>query len=273
MARPKPVWGVIEAIAEQVARAEWLYVAADFDGTLAPLVAHPDRAVLPPRARRALATLGRLCRVRVALLSGRSLSDLARRARVRGAFLSGVSGLETLAVSGARRVHLPRGYGVPAALRPEVAAWCRAFPGAWVEDKRYAVALHYRAVAPGRQAAFRAGVRRLVRRHRGVLLEHGKRVFDLKPAIAWSKADALGVWLGTRRTGPAPRGKAPRTLIVFLGDDTNDEPAYAWVRRRGGVSIAVGRKTSRAEFGVATPRHVVWFLEWLACEWRAHHRG
>ena len=123
-----------------------------------------------------------------------------------------------------RSVHLPADRRLPEPLRQSLDTWCQRFPGAWVEDKRYAVALHYRAVAPGRQAAFRAGVRRLVRRHRGVLLEHGKRVFDLKPAIAWSKADALGVWLGTRRPGPAPRGKAPRTLIVFLGDDTNDEP-------------------------------------------------
>ena len=282
MAKPKPLWSALDEIAERVEGAERLYVAADFDGTLAPIVSHPDRAVIPPRTRRALVALGGLTRVRIAVLSGRSLADLARRARLPGVFLSGVSGLETLSASGALRIHLPRGRGLPASLRPQVIAWCRAFRGAWVEDKRYAVALHYRAVAARRQPAFEAGVRLLVRRHPGVQLEHGKRVFDLRPAITWSKADALGVWLHGARAWFSPRvsrlpgrraSRKARALLVYVGDDTNDEPAYVWVRRRLGVSIAVGRRATRAEYGVASPRHVVWFLEWLAREWRAHHRS
>ncbi len=183
-------------------------------------------------------------------------------------FLSGVSGLETLDAAGRRRVHLRPGERLPRTLRQELTGWCARFPGAWLEDKRYAVALHYRAVSPRRRPALVAGVRRLQRRYREVQCEHGKQVFDFKPRTSWNKADALAWWLGDRAARRPGRRAAPG-LLFFFGDDTNDEPAYAWVRRRGGVTAAVGRRVSRAEYGVPASDHVIWLLEWLGREWRA----
>ncbi|HEY3215469.1 MAG TPA: trehalose-phosphatase [Candidatus Eisenbacteria bacterium] len=268
MARLKPIWLCLDVVASALAGARRLHVAADFDGTLTPIVDHPDRARLSSRARRALTGLARLPGTRVALLSGRRLSDLRRRVRLTGAFLSGLSGLETLDRAGRLRVHLRPEQRLPRTLRRELAEWCARFPGAWLEDKRLAVALHYRAVPPGRRAVLAAGVRRMARRYPKVFCEHGKRVFDFKPRASWTKADALAWWLRGSLGPRADRRKKPG-LLFFFGDDANDEPAYVWVRRRGGVTVAVGRRVSRAEYGVPTSDHVVWLLEWLEREWRA----
>jgi trehalose 6-phosphate phosphatase len=148
---------------------------------------------------------------------------------------------------------------MPELLRHELEVWCRRFPGAWVEDKRLSYALHYRGVTPALQPAFGAGVRRRARPHRGqIQLVHGKRVFEVMPAVAWEKSAALRLWLDERHaTG----------TILFFGDDTGDEPVYTAVRERGGIAVAVGRTVSAAEFSLPSPAEVIWFLEWLDGEW------
>jgi len=56
-------------------------------------------------------------------------------------------------------------------------------------------------------------------------------------------------------------------LLLYFGDDTNDEPVYGMIRERGGYAVAVGRTVSTAEYALPSPTEVVWFLEWLEREW------
>ena len=265
MARPKSLRLDLPRIADRLSRTRSLAVASDYDGTLTPIVSHPAKAALPARTRRTLTRLARLERTRLAILSGRSLTDLARCVRLRGVFLAGAGGLETRDGAGRTEVHVRPADALPTSLREELAAWCRRFPGARFEDKRVALALHDRALSARRRRAFGAGVRRRVLRHAGrAVLLRGKRVFEVMPAVPVDKAWALDHWLAGWNTG---------TLAFYFGDDANDEPAHARVRRRGGVSVAVGRSASRAEYGLASPADVAWFLEWLEREWAARVRS
>ena len=69
-----------ETLAEALRRAAdapTLVVACDYDGTLAPFVDDPTRAVPAPGAADALARLAGLPRTTVALLSGRNRAALA----------------------------------------------------------------------------------------------------------------------------------------------------------------------------------------------------
>jgi trehalose 6-phosphate phosphatase len=258
MTRLESLWDALAEVAARIARARALFVATDFDGTLAPIARRP-RAASPARgALASLRRISRLPRAGVAVLSGRGLDDLARVAGVRGAFLSGASGLATRDARGRRAIHVPRARRLPVALAATLAAWCARFRGAWLEDKELVLALHYRAVAPHRHAAFRAGVRRRLAPLSGrARIVPGKRVLEVMPATRESKATALA------RAIPHGRG----TLLVFFGDDENDEPAHAFVRRRGGIAIAVGGRRSRAEYALRSPREVALCLAWLADAW------
>jgi trehalose 6-phosphate phosphatase len=260
MARPKSLWLELAAVAARVRSARSLAVASDFDGTLTPIVSHPDRAVLSARARSALVRIGALPGARLAVLSGRTLDDLDRQLGIPGVFLAGITGAETRDPTGRRQLHVPPGEEIPAELRRGLEEWCARFPGAWVEDKGVSIALHYRAIPESRHAVFGTGIRRRVSSYPGrVALIHGKRVFEVLPAGAPDKASALERWLADAPDPP---------LVFFFGDDSNDEPAHEWVRSRSGVSVAVGRPATRAGYAVATPDDVVWFLEWLDREWR-----
>jgi trehalose-phosphatase len=259
LARLVPLLASLDSIRSRLRRARSLAVASDFDGTLVAIARRPRDAVLPQRARAALRGLVGLRRCAVAVISGRSLDDLRGQVRLGGAFLAGATGFESIDPAGRRTTHVPRGRGLSTELRVVLADWCRRFPGTWVEDKGPTLALHYRALEAGRRRGFAAGVRRRLESARPAARQvRGLMVYEVMPAVRWDKAAVFTRWLAER----------PGALPVFLGDDTVDEPVHDAVRRRGGVSVAVGRRASRAEFGLADSTQVVWFLEWLAEEWR-----
>lgn len=258
---PRPLWLDLDAIARRLDSSRSLHVACDYDGTLTPIVPRPGDARLHPRTRDALARLAAAPGAHVAVLSGRRLDDLGAQLDLPGVFLAGAGGLETLAPDGTRETHVPEDHALPAALRESLDGWCQRHPGTWLEDKGLAVAVHYRELPLRFRAAFCSGVRRRIAPMRGRLrVVPGKRVFELLPGVEWGKSEALDLWRS--RTG----GDG---MLFFFGDDTIDEPVHRRVRARNGISVAVGRKASKAYYGLRAPGEVLWFLEWLDREWRA----
>lgn len=262
MPRLRSLWLALSELSERLQHADGLHVASDYDGTLLPIAEHPDQVRLNERARAVLHRMAKRDDVRLAILSGRRLDDLEREFNGGRLFLAGAGGLESRDEDGRRQVHLPSDRGLPDSLRQALESWCQRFPGSWVEDKRFSYALHYRAVPRALQPAFGAGVRRRARPHRDVAqLVHGKRVFEVMPAVPWEKSAALKMWLDARPSGG---------MLFYFGDDTNDEPVHRMVRERGGIAVAVGRTVSAAEYGLPSPDEVVWFLEWLERECASH---
>ena len=195
----------------------------DFDGTLAPIVDEPDRArVHPdiPPVLRLLAALG----VRVAVVTGRPAAF-----PVQPGGLTDVPGLVVLGHYGAERwedgvLSAPDpDKGVAEARRRLTAllADVAAPDGTYVEDKGRAVAVHTRRTAePG--AAFDAlrGPLTELAEETGLVVEPGRYVLELR-AAGGDKGDALRVLVAE---------SAP-SVVVFVGDDLGDLPAFAAVER------------------------------------------
>jgi len=260
LTRFEPLERARRRIVRRLRAARSLLIAIDFDGTLAPIANHPDRARLSPRARRALNALRGRRGVRLAVLSGRRLGDLRRRVRLPGVFLAGSVGLETLEPGGRRRVHVGRSERPPAALRASLRSWCARFPGTWLEDKGLVLALHDRNLDARRRGAFAAGARRRFAPFADrVRILRGRRVFEILPGRRGDKADALRVWLGRGMGG----------ALFYFGDDTDDEPVHRLVSRLGGFAFAVGRRVPGARYRLRGVDAVAGFLEWLDREWSA----
>ena len=261
----KPLWLHLERVTERLRQSRALSVGTDFDGTLAPIVSHPDLARLGPRSRAALEVLIAAPGARVAVVSGRRLEELHALLGLAGAYLVGVGGLEARDESGRPVPSGPLEPALPEDVRAGLDDWCKTFPGAWVEVKGPALAVHYRAVPDRIQPAFCAGVRRRIgpfRRSAKIL--HGKKVYEILPAGSPDKATAVATWLAPHE---------PPGMLIYFGDDSNDEPVHTLVRERGGVAVAVGRKASRAEYALESPADVIWFLEWLGREWTYTRRA
>jgi trehalose 6-phosphate phosphatase len=209
-----------------------LLCAFDFDGTLAPIMAQPDKVVLPLGIQQRLLTLSELAPV--AIITGRSLDDIAPRLGFTPDFTIGNHGLEGLPGWEARAPayeELCRGW------KEELTALGQADgldPGIWIEDKRYSLSLHYRLT---RNPA-------LVGAHLAVLFERlepaprvvgGKSVYNLLPANALDKGAALERLLAACGARSA----------LYAGDDTTDEDVFR-LPRRDLLSVRVERSPDSA---------------------------
>ncbi len=222
----------------------------DYDGTLTPIVASPRAARLAPSVRATLARLAANEHVRLAILSGRALRDVRARVGLDDVVYGGCHGLE-IQGAGLRFRH-PGAHGARvAAARRQLAAGAARIPGAIVEWKGLAVSLHYRRVLPSRRAEARALVARVARSMPDLRVITGHAVVDFVPRVRWSKGEAAR-WI-IRRVRPSLGCGAP--VLVYAGDDTTDETAFAALRRRG-VTVRVGAGASRAGYRVRGVREI-----------------
>ena len=226
---------------------DWAYFL-DVDGTLIDIADTPDAVHVDAALLDLIARLHRASGGAVALVSGRAITDLQRHLGKLRLPLAGQHGLERRDAAGKLHLHrAPRASkrAIKAALAPVLAR----HPGLLLEDKGLALALHYR-LAP-HLAAYAQRLMARLATDSGLQLQHGKRVAELKPA-GGDKGTAVTAYLAE-----APfEGRRP----VFIGDDLNDEHAFAEVNRRGGVSIKVGRGASCARFRL---RDVAEVRTWL----------
>ncbi len=216
-------------------------ILTDFDGTLVPIASAPGRARLDRAGRALLRWLRDQPRTRVGVISGRALPTLRALIRIPGLIYVGNHGLE-MAGPGVRFVHPNAARSIPTVVR--VAAQLRHalhdIPGAFIEQKRLSLSVHWRLVAPRDLARFRQRMRRVLAgwvASRAVRVTRGKRVIEIRPPVNWDKGRAV-LWL-MKRYGFAG------SEVWYFGDDATDEDAFRAVNRAGGTTVFVGRDRRR----------------------------
>ena len=190
-------------------------LAFDFDGTLAPIVARPDDARVPPPLAEQLARLAALRPV--AVVTGRSIADATPRLGFAPRWVVGSHGAEgpegVLAIDAddlaALTVLRERLLG-DAALRAA---------GVEVEDKGHSLALHYRR-APEHATAVAAIDGALYPLDAALKTFGGKCVVNVVAAGAPDKGDAVA----------ALAARCGARAAFFIGDDVNDESVYECAR-------------------------------------------
>lgn len=225
----------------------------DVDGTLLEIAARPQAVSVPDDLRERLRTLSLATGGAVALVSGRAITDLDALFAPLTLPSAGLHGFEHRGASGAyRRRPLPS-TAVLAAARGAMLHLAEQYSGLLVEDKRFALALHYRD-APQLEDTVVAAMREIAARAGNELeLQRGKMVAELRPAGA-TKAEAVAAFLAE---APFAGRRA-----VFIGDDLTDEPAFELVNRSQGLSVVVGAE--RASAARARLTDVTAVRGWLA---------
>ena len=222
----------------------------DVDGTLLDFASAPDRVEVPGHLREALAALHRRLDGAVALVSGRSLATLDALLAPPRLPASGLHGLERR--HGQRGHRAPRPPAALALVRSEAEQVAARHPGAIVEDKGAALALHWRA-APHAAGALQAFANAALPRLPGYRLQPGNDVLELRPADhKGGRADKGAAILAFMDEAPFAHRRP-----VFAGDDITDEAGFAAVNARDGISVLVGPlRESAAHFSLAGPAEV-----------------
>lgn len=236
-----------------------LAVFLDYDGTLTPIVSHPEDAWLSESMRQTLGSL--VARVPVAVLSGRDLDDVRGRVHVDGIVYAGSHGFDIAGAGGLRRelgsAYLP----VLDAAEMELRKALDEIPGAQLERKHFSVAAHYRNVSENDALKVAVAVDSVTAKHRQLRMINGKKVYELLPDIDWNKGTAV-VWL--LETLERERGHA---FPIFIGDDRTDEDAFSALKERGvGILVTERPEVTAASYWLKNPEQVECFLrELIAC--------
>jgi trehalose 6-phosphate phosphatase len=228
----------------------------DVDGTLIDYVPCPDEARADAALLRLLESLHEQTQGALALVSGRSIGNLDVVMDPYRFAACGLHGFERRSAHG--------DYHQNPAPDPAKLAQCRQLMGALViahpqllfEDKRFALALHYRC-APQLEAQVTQTVNAISGlEEAGLRLQHGRLVVEIAPA----EVDKGSGIAGLMSTAPF-RGRLP----IFIGDDLTDEAGFRCVNRAGGVTIAVApRGTTAARASLSSVTEVRAWLAGLA---------
>lgn len=197
--------------------------AFDFDGTLAPIVSHPDLAGLMPSTRDLLIQLANL--YPCVVISGRSKDDVsAKLLNVPLQAIIGNHGAETGTEDGP--------HALIESWRKRLDAEFNSTPGIWIEDKGFSLAIHYRASQYREEAKER--ILQIAQTLPHVRIFGGKLVVNLAPVSAPNKGSALS----------AEQKRLHCSWALYVGDDENDETAFSIAGNI--VAVRIGRRKHSA---------------------------
>jgi alpha,alpha-trehalase len=246
----------LEHIQEIAGRSDQLAVFLDYDGTLTPIVSHPEKAFLSDPMRRTLQALA--MQASVAILSGRDLQDVRKRVAIEGIVYAGSHGFDIAGPRGltkqVAREFLPELDIAEKELGKELAG----IPRARVERKLFSIATHYRNVNESEVPKLERAVSKVAARHRELRRMEGKEVYELLPDIDWDKGKAV-LWLlktlGLERDDVCP---------IYIGDDHTDEDAFRALGQCGvGILVSEQPRRTAASYSLKDPTEVERFLHEL----------
>ena len=221
----------------------------DIDGTLLDLARTPDRVRVPDELRRALEKLTQQLQGALAFVSGRSLESIDQLfAPFRPAAI-GTHGGEIRGVEGTVSRIAP----LPDSIRDVFTGLAEHVPGLLLEDKKCALALHYR-LAPEAQPVLTSAMEKhaALFAQENIHILHGKAVIEARPQ-GIDKGSAV---LKLARQKPF-KGRA----VLFGGDDTTDIDVFRILPQLGGRGFSVGKRFAGAEHVFETPGAV---RQWLS---------
>jgi trehalose 6-phosphate phosphatase len=195
-------------------------VFLDVDGTLAPIVEHPEDAAVPGETLAEVARLAGSYGL-VACVSGRTSAEIRRLVDLDGVEYVGVHGLE----------------GDPEAERftPQLEAFAERIAWPWTVESKAGVALafHYREADDQADAQRRAGEVARAAKEAGLRSQQGRRIMEVAPPVDVDKGT------GVRRLLD---GRGLRRAL-YAGDDTTDLDAFRGLDEAGlevALKVSVG---------------------------------
>jgi trehalose 6-phosphate phosphatase len=197
-------------------------ILTDVDGTLAPIVARPEDAVVPARAGELLSRLNERYGL-VGCVSGRRAEDARALVGVDGIAYAGNHGLELLLPGDEAPSFDPSLQGREedaTAFVSELGVGTPAESGLRVEDKGPIQALHWRGAEDEKGAEARAHEIAAAAGRAGLELRWGRKVLELRPAGGGGKDAAVAALLATTDVVAA----------AYAGDDRTDLDAFRRLR-------------------------------------------
>jgi len=245
-------------------RGRDLLLFLDYDGTISPIAATPDKAVLPGAMKASLKRLAGQSRCEVAVISGRGLDNIKKKVGLKDIIYSGNHGLEIEGLQLKYKAAVSPLYKKAIGeIKDSLTAKLSKIKGVIIEDKGLSLSLHYRLVRKNEVPLLKTILRRTVSDYltkERIMIRPGKMVFDIRPVSGLDKGK-VALWLLARE---AFRRQGERVIPIYIGDDLTDEDAFNALKNIGiTVCVCRGRKSS-AQYYLKDTGQVRFFLEELS---------
>ncbi|GAB2226064.1 hypothetical protein Drorol1_Dr00021850 [Drosera rotundifolia] len=241
----------------------------DYDGTLSPIVDDPDRAFMSDTMRRAVRKVA--THFPTAIVTGRCRDKVYDFVRLAELYYAGSHGMDIKGpakgskyIKGSQTVFFqPAGEFLPMIdeVYKVLQEKTRSILGAYVENNKFCVSVHFRHVDEKKWSDLANVVRLVLKEYPKLQLNQGRKVLEIRPIIKWDKGKALEFLLESL-------GFANCTDVfpIYIGDDSSDEDAFKVLRDRGqGIGIVVSKvpKPTLASYHLREPSEVMDFLQRL----------
>lgn len=232
----------------------------DYDGTLTPIVKHPEDAMLSEEMRKTLEELS--AKFTVAIVTGRDKEDVESLVGIENLIYAGSHGYIITGPDEMMMEHPDSKKIIPKLDQIEkevVSALKETTEGTRVDRKRYAIGIHYRnAREEDRDVVFRV-VDDMLRKYPGHKKGEGKMIVEIKPDTDWHKGKAVE-WI----LEALDLAGNDNVIPVFIGDDITDEDAFLTLQDKGlGILVGGHGQPTAAPFALKNVFQVRRFFEKL----------
>lgn len=248
-------------------------------GTLTPIVDHPERAFMSGEMRASLEAVASL--FPVGIVSGRGLAKVTAFVGLPQLYYAASHGLDIRGPEGAgdagALVHQPVPWAKPLmdAVHDALVERVAPISGASVEHNCFCVSVHYRRCPerwPEVGAAVEAVLAEQATPDRSLRCTRGRKVYEVRPHVAWDKGKAL-LFLLSQLEGAEEARRRGGLLVIYLGDDVSDEDAFGELDGDPplgiGVLVTSRPKPTRAKYSLEDTTQVNEFLDKLVALGRA----
>jgi len=245
----------IEKVVARLKIAKCIFFFFDYDGTLTPIVSHPEKATLSEETKALLLALKKNPKFLLAIVSGRSLKDIRKLVELKKIYYIGNHGLEIFTPKKGTKQLVPKEvFHELARIRNRLNSQMKDIEGVLIEDKGSILAIHYRNVDPKSVPPILMALKQEIKGSKIPLcLGYGKMVFEIRPQSTANKGTAVLELLN--------QIDRDEILPLYIGDDQTDEDAFKVLKKRG-ITIFVGLSgNSSAQYYVNDPFEVYQFLK------------
>jgi len=264
MAQTKPPYQLqdaldsVEQIISKKGNRQFLFFF-DFDGTLVPIGPEPDKVRLDDSLRNQIQSLSQSGQV--AVVSGRDRHDIEEKVKLDNIYYAGSHGFDIAGPNKASHLHPKADVLLPKI--KNIAQWFREalsdHKGVWVEQKKFAVALHHRKAEAATVNDVEAIVKEKIDAEDGLKWDKGKSIIEIKPSVNWHKGKAV-LWIMEHLNL-----NFDRCLPIYLGDDTTDEDAFQAIQGEGfGILVEDNGDPTYADFLLKRQKDVSLFINKLS---------
>jgi trehalose 6-phosphate phosphatase len=257
--QPKYLFNHESLFLHAITNAQSIVLFLDYDGTLIPFEKKPEDVKTPDNVLNLLKNISVKPEINIVIITGRQLHEIKQLVCLDTISYAALHGLHILFSDGNEKV-MKNVESIKIKIdkiKKELEKTLEHVEGAIIEDKQYAIAVHYRMVKKNNLDAILKKCREIMTRYHNDDIEtiEGDKVIEAR-LKGWNKGNAVDFLLNQFN-------QINVTLPIYIGDDTTDEDAFNYLTNKG-FTIFVKNNSSlktNAHYWVDNPSEVYLLLQ------------